>query len=71
MQAMVWVGVALTLLGVLGLIWCIVLALRAKRSGGTEAEIRARLQRVVALNLAAMGLSAMGLGAVVFGLMFG
>ncbi len=68
MQAMVWTGVALTLSGLAGLVWCIVLAMRAKRAGGSEAEVRARLQRVVVWNLGAMGLSALGLGAVVFGL---
>lgn len=70
MQAMVWAGVTLTLLGLVGLVWCIVLAMRARRAGGTEAEMRARLQRVVTLNLGAMGLSALGLGCVVFGLFF-
>lgn len=70
MQALVGIGVGLTLLGLAGLVWCIVLAVRAKRSGGSDAEIRARLQRVVLLNLGAMGLSALGLGAVVFGLFF-
>lgn len=70
MQAMVWAGVTLTLLGLVGLVWCIVLAMRARRAGGTAEEMRARLQRVVALNLGAMGLSALGLGCVVFGLFF-
>ena len=70
MQAMVWLGVALTLTGLAGLVWCIVLARRAKREGGSDAEIRAKLQRVVLINLGAMGASALGLAFVVFGLMF-
>lgn len=68
MQALVWAGVAVTLAGLAGLIWCILLARRAKREGGTEAEMRAKLQRVVLINLGAMGLSALGLALVVFGL---
>lgn len=69
MQALVIAGVVLTILGLAGLIWCIVLALRAKRSGGSEEAIRAQLQKVVLLNLGAVGLSALGLGCVVFGVM--
>ncbi len=68
MQALVWAGVAVTLAGLAGLIWCILLARRAKREGGTETEMRAKLQRVVLINLGAMGLSALGLALVVFGL---
>jgi len=71
MQAWVWAGVAATVLGLAGLIWCIVLALRAKRVGGSEDQVRAKLQRVVLINLAAMGLSAMGLMLVVIGVMLG
>jgi len=71
MQAWVWAGVAATVLGLAGLVWCIVLALRAKRVGGSEDQVRAKLQRVVLINLAAMGLSAMGLMLVVIGVMLG
>ena len=71
MQALVWAGVAVTVFGLAGLIWCIVLAMGAKRAGGSEAEVRAKLQRVVLINLAAMGLSAVGLMLVVLGLMLG
>jgi hypothetical protein len=68
MQAMVVAGVVLTLLGLAGLIWCIVLAVQARRAGGSAEDMRARLRRVVTLNLVAMGLSALGLAFVVFGL---
>ena len=71
MQALVWAGVALTLMGLAGLIWCILLARQAKKSGGSDAEMRAKLQRVVLINLGAMGLSALGLALVVFGLVLG
>jgi hypothetical protein len=56
---------------VLGLVWCIVLALRARRAGLPEAELKARLQRVVTLNLAALAVSALGLMAVVTGVILG
>lgn len=67
MDWLIWIGAALTLLGVAGLIWCIVLAMRAKRAGLPDAEMRAALQRVVVLNMAALAVSGLGLMCVVFG----
>jgi len=71
MQAMIWIGAALTLLGVAGLGYCILRASRARRSGLDDAAMRAELQRVVAINMAALGLSALGLAAVVSGILLG
>ena len=67
MAAMIWGGAVLTLAGVAGLVWCVVLALRAKRSGLEDAAMRAALQRVVVLNLGALALSGLGLMLVVVG----
>ena len=67
MAVVIWSGAALTLVGVAGLFWCILLALRAKRSGLDEAAMKAALQRVVALNLGALALSGLGLMLVVVG----
>jgi len=71
MQMLIWAGAALTLLGLVGLIYCILRATRAKRSGLDDAAMRAELQRVVTINLAAVGLSALGLAAVVTGILLG
>lgn len=67
MATMIWCGAVLTLAGVAGLVWCVVLALRAKRSGLEDAAMRAALQRVVVLNLGALALSGLGLMLVVVG----
>ena len=67
MDWMIGIGAALTLLGVAGLVWCIVLAMRAKKSGLPDEAMRAALQRVVVLNMAALALSGIGLMCVVFG----
>jgi hypothetical protein len=68
MQALIWIGAALTLGGVAGLVRCIMLALRARRSGMEDEAMRAELQRVVVLNVAALGVSALGLICVVAGI---
>ncbi|MES2814882.1 MAG: hypothetical protein V4720_08305 [Pseudomonadota bacterium] len=71
MQALIWAGAALTVTGLAGLGYCILRATRAKRSGLDDAAMRAELQRVVAINLAAVGLSALGLAGVVAGILLG
>lgn len=69
MDWLIWIGAGLTLLGVAGLVWCIVLATRAKRAGLTDDQMRATLQRAVVLNMAALAVSGLGLMCVVFGVM--
>jgi hypothetical protein len=71
MQALIWAGAAMTVAGLAGLGYCILRATRAKRSGLGDTEMRAELQRVVAINLAAVGVSALGLAAVVAGILLG
>jgi hypothetical protein len=70
MNGLVIAGIVLTLLGLAGLIGCVLLALKARRSGGDPAEVRRLLQRAFLLNFAALGVSALGLCGVVVGLMF-
>lgn len=64
-------GIVLTLVGVAMLLWCVILAVKAKRSGLPDDQMKASLQRVVALNLGALALSALGLMAVVLALILG
>lgn len=71
MQALIWAGAALTLAGVAGLAYCVVRALRARRAGLPDEAMRAELQRVVTINMAALGASALGLGLVVAGIVLG
>ncbi len=68
MDGLIWAGAAVTVLGLLGLIWCIVTVTRARAAGLDEAALKARLQRVVAYNLGALGVSAIGLMMVVVGI---
>ena len=68
MQAMIWIGAAISLLGVAGLVWCIVLAMKTRKGGLPDDVLRAKLQRVVLLNVGALGLSALGLMLVVMGI---
>lgn len=69
MAVLIWIGSILSLCGVAGLIWCIILALRARRAGLAEDAMRARLQHIVTLNMIALGVSALGLMLVVAGIL--
>jgi hypothetical protein len=71
MSVMIWIGAALTLLGVALLIWCVMEGVKARRSGLEGDALRSRLQRVIAVNLGALMLSALGLMAVVVGILLG
>ncbi|MGB3250350.1 MAG: hypothetical protein WBB13_14430 [Tabrizicola sp.] len=71
MQVLIWAGAALTLVGLIGLVYCILRAARAKRAGLDDAAMRAELQSIVVINLAAVALSALGLAAVVTGILLG
>ncbi|NCM96097.1 MAG: hypothetical protein GW948_01935 [Rhodobacterales bacterium] len=71
MPFLIPIGAALSLAGVAGLIWCIVRAVQARRAGLADADLRARLQRLVAVNLGALGVSALGLMLVVIGILLG
>ncbi|MFN3642484.1 MAG: hypothetical protein ACK4TB_06105 [Gemmobacter sp.] len=66
---MIWAGVGATLAGVAGIGWCVIDVARARRAGLGDAALRARLQRAVAVNMAALGVSALGLALVVAGIL--
>jgi len=67
MQALVWSGTLVSLLGLAGLVYCVMRALRVRRAGLPEEAARMELQRVVVINMGALALSALGLILVVLG----
>lgn len=71
MEILIWAGAAVSLLGLAGLIWCIVKVWRARRAGLPDAEMRQVLQKVVPLNTGALLLSVLGLMLVVVGIFLG
>lgn len=71
MAGLIWTGTAVTLLGLVGLIGCILMVARARKAGLDDAALKARLQRVVAWNMGALFVSAIGLMMVVVGIFLG
>ncbi|AUM75442.1 hypothetical protein CYR75_00685 [Paracoccus jeotgali] len=64
-------GATLTAAGLMGILWCIWTVARARRQGLEEPAFRAKMQRVVAVNMGALAASVLGLMAVVIGIMLG
>ncbi|MDH2325655.1 hypothetical protein QCN27_02120 [Cereibacter sp. SYSU M97828] len=71
MEWLIVLGAILSLAGVAGLVWCILLALKIRRLNAPEEEVRGKLQRIVMVNLIALGVSSLGLMLVVAGILLG
>lgn len=67
-EVLIWGGASLSLIGLLGLVWCILYVARARRANLSETGMRAKLQKALPMNLAALFLSAIGLMLVILGI---
>lgn len=68
MEALVWVGAAISLAGLVGIVGCILAVMRARRRAGTDEDaVRDVVRRVLPWNLGAFMLSMMGLVLVIVG----
>ena len=54
MEILVWLGAAVSLFGLGGLIWCITKVLKARKAGLSEDELREVIRRVVPINSGAV-----------------
>lgn len=71
LEWLVWTGAGVSILGLAGLIYCIILVKRAKSAGLDDAAMRATLQSVIPINLGALFLSFIGLMMVMLGIFLG
>ena len=69
MEILIWIDTILSLLGLVGLFLCIRTVLRAKKTAGSDNELKISLKKVVPLNMAALFLSAIGLMLVILGIL--
>ena len=70
-EIMIWAGAALSLVGLCGLIWCILRVARARRAKLADDQMRTILQSVLPVNMGALFLSVIGLMLVVVGVILG
>jgi hypothetical protein len=71
LEIVIWVGAALSVLGLIGLIWCIIRVARARKANLTDDELRAEVRAVLPYNLGALFLSVLGLMLIVVGILLG
>ncbi len=71
MEIVVWIGAGLSVVGLCGIVYSIVAVTKAKRANLPDEELRARISKVLPVNLAALLISVIGLMAVVIGVMLG
>lgn len=71
MEYLIWTGAAVSLIGVIGILYCITLALKAKRAELAPEDMQKRMQRVAVLNMLALFISSIGLMMVVAGIILG
>ncbi len=70
-EIITWGGGALSVAGLVGLIWCILRVMKARKAGLSDDELRAVVQGVLPWNLGALFLSVMGLMLVILGISLG
>ena len=69
MQALIWIGAIVTLLGIAFLVHSIRMVRAGRREGLDEDALRSLIMRAVMWNMVAVGLSGIGLGMVVVGML--
>lgn len=69
MEILIWLGAAVSLAGMVGLIWCIMTVWKARKAGLSDDALRRAVQKVVPINTAALFLSVIGLMMVVIGIL--
>jgi hypothetical protein len=71
MDILIWTGAFISLLGLIGLLWCIYKVWHARRSGLDDKALRDAVRKVVPLNTGALFVSVIGLMMVIVGIMLG
>lgn len=67
MEAVIWIGAALSVIGLAGIGYSIIAVARAKKAGLPDEELRARIAKILPVNLIALFVSMIGLMAVIIG----
>lgn len=71
MQMLIWSGAVVVLVGLAGLIWCILKVAAARRENLSDDALRQRLGALVPVNLGSLFVCAIGLMMVVIGIALG
>jgi len=68
MQNLVWIGAIVSVIGLCGIVYSVILVVRARRAKLSDEDLRARIGKVLPINLGALFLSTIGLMMVIVGI---
>ncbi|EEX15904.1 MAG: hypothetical protein ACX93U_02065 [Salipiger thiooxidans] len=71
MEWLIWLGAAISVVGLGGLFWCIWRVWSARKAGLDDEALREVVRKVVPLNMGTMMLSVIGLMMVIVGISLG
>ena len=69
MVAMIWIGGAMSVIGLIGVLWCIRKAAWIRTAELPEAEVKGELSRLIFVHMAAIGVAFLGIGLLVAGIL--
>ncbi|RYG91710.1 hypothetical protein EU803_04405 [Loktanella sp. IMCC34160] len=67
MELLVWIGAGISVIGLIGIVWSIFAVARARKAGLDDDALRARMSRILPINIGALLLSILGLLLVLVG----
>ena len=71
MDVLIWSGAALSFLGLVGLVYCILRVAKARKAKVDDDALREEVKKVVPINLGSLFVSVFGLMLVVLGIFLG
>jgi len=71
MQYLIWIGTAISVIGLIGILFSISRVMRAKKENLSDEELRVRISKILPINLGSLFLSVIGLMMVILGISFG
>lgn len=71
MDILIWIGAGLTLLGLVGIVWSAVAVNKARKAGLEDADLKAKVAKILPLNMGALLVSVLGLMCVILGVSLG
>lgn len=67
MELLVWIGAGISVVGLAGIVWSIFAVASARKAGLDDDALRARMSRILPINIGALLLSIVGLLLVLVG----
>ena len=71
MDLLIWIGAAISVIGICGLLYTVILVRKARKAATDDEDLRARLGKIIPINLGALLFSILGLMAVILGISLG